>query len=124
MWASVLIAAMPAAALLADSQSVESAQNGPLMAYVPTRTRLSRHIVTTRELVNCVASRLMDVSASGMAVLRMRSPERSARRPHSTMVTEAIANGMPFSRPVCIVDSPNDLRICGCHRESALLVAE
>jgi hypothetical protein len=40
------------------------------------------------------------------------------------MNTEAMPNGIMLRSPVCRLVSPKDFRICGCHNERALLVAE
>ena len=61
---------------------------------------------------------------SGNAVFQMRSPDWSARRPHKIINTAATPNGIMFMRPVSKLVKPNDLMICGCQRDSALLVAE
>ena len=47
----------------------------------------------------------------------VRSRMRSELRPHSTMSTEAMPNGTAFTKPVCMLLSPKDWMICGCHSE-------
>jgi hypothetical protein len=60
-------------------------------------------------------ARLTAVSISGTAACQMRSPVRSDRWPTQTMITDANANGMELSSPVCMFVRSYDWMICGCH---------
>ena len=80
--------------------------------------------MTVSEPVSSVPAKLSEVSASGRAVLQMRSPLLSARRPQKIMNTEAMPNGIMFRRPVSRLPRPKLFRICGIHSDSVLLVAE
>src|SRR3954453_7949211 len=108
---------MPAAAAPAESHSVDSAQNGPLTTYVAVTDTHRIAIVGRRELVPIAATRLSASNPSGIAVCHIRSRRASELRPHRIISTEATPNGTEFSSPVCMSVSPNDLMICGCHKE-------
>src|SRR6185369_9829100 len=73
--AIALIPARPAASVLAESQLAESAQNGPLKAYAPTRQHVTMTIVgTTAVPVIPNAVKPPAASTSGTAVCQRRSP--------------------------------------------------
>ena len=60
-------------------------------------------------------ARLTAVSINGAAACQTRSPVRSDRWPTRTMITDASANGMELSSPVCMLVRSYDRMICGCH---------
>src|SRR5690348_13286796 len=112
-----LIWAIAAAATPADIHSVDSAQNGPFMMYVAVTATQRMAIVGASAPVRPAIARLAASSARGMAVCHLRSPVRSELRPHSSISTEAMPNGMELSRPVWRSVSPKDLMICGCQSD-------
>src|SRR3954468_3424856 len=115
---------MPAAAAPAESHSVESAQNGPLTIYVAVTATHRIAIVGHNVVVPIATIRLSASNPSGIAVCHLRSRRASELRPHRIISTEATPNGTEFSRPVCMSVRPNDLMICGCHKERHWLAPE
>ena len=51
-------------------------------------------------------ARLTAVSISGTDACQIRSPVRSDRLPHQIMMTDASANGIALSKPVCMFVRP------------------
>src|SRR5262245_55427849 len=109
-----LICARPAAAVRADSHSVETAHTGPLPAYMPITARDKMMMVAGSELNTSADARLTAVSIRGREACQMRSPVSSDRRRHQIITTEARAKGMELRSPVCMLVRPYALMICGC----------
>ena len=84
-----MISAIAAAAMAAGSASVASAQNGPLLAKVPTMMTVSSPIMTTRLVVNSVATMAMTAADMGSTLCHTRSSVRSEWRPHRTIAMQA-----------------------------------
>src|SRR5580692_8151210 len=80
-------------------------------------------MIAGREWNTIADARLNAVTKSGRAECHTRSPLRSERSPHRTMITEASANGIEWSRPVGMFVRPYDLMICGCQICRPLLTA-
>ena len=120
-----LICAMPAAAVPADSHSVDTAQTGPLLGIDADHRKTQDHDRGTSESNSSAEARLAAVIASGTAVCQMRSPVWSDRRPHSIITIDASPNGIEFRQPglhVGQAEGFDDLRLP--EREAALLTAE
>ncbi|MNT33845.1 hypothetical protein D3C72_1697910 [compost metagenome] len=98
----MLTAAIPAASTAGERVSDVRAQNGPFNAKLPISTKDNRINVIVSESVSKVAAKLIAVSASGIAVLKIRSAFLSARMPQKIMKTAPKPNGIIFNKPVCI----------------------